>query len=120
MNKDKWRRQEQASRSFLYSFFVMVSLAAIIMILMFVIPTCAPAASGTFSWLPANDEGLTKGYEVLWGSATRDYDTVSTAAMPEVVDGRHYHTINNLPEGIPLFFAAIAYDDSGDTIVKSD
>ena len=78
------------------------------------------AASGTFSWIPNEDEGTTKGYEVLWGHSTRDYTTVSPAGMPEIIEGRQQHTVHNLPEGVPLFFAANAYEDDGDTIVKSD
>ena len=91
-----------------------------IILLVLLVAGNAYAASGALSWIPNDDGGITKGYEVLWGHEPRNYTTVSPAGMPELVDGRHFHTVHNLPEGEPLFFAAIAYDDSGDTIVKSD
>lgn len=75
-------------------------------------------SSVNFSWLPNTDSA--NGYAVHYGVVSGNYTEVSDAGFPEPIDGRIHHTVNNIPEGQILSFAATAYDDSSGTLIESD
>jgi hypothetical protein len=69
-------------------------------------PFAAVGANVTLSWNPSSNE-LVTGYNIYYGTASGDYsDRVSTGNTTSV-------TLSNLVEGTTYFFAATAYDASG-------
>ena len=92
----------------------------LILIFLLSLSNLAQAATATFSWLPNDDDA--EGYKVLWGYSTRDYVNTSEAGFPTPIDGRIYHTILDIPEGVVLYFAAIADKGSEgeEGYIKSD
>ena len=79
----------------------------LLVILILVLPVFAHATNLKFSWEPNTDS--TEGYKVLYGTASRTYTEISEAGFPDPIDGRIYHTVEDVPEGITYFFDAIAY-----------
>ena len=45
---------------------------------------------------------------------------IQDAGFPDPVDGRINGSMVNVPEGQTVYFAATAYDDSGEEVLESD
>lgn len=70
-------------------------------------------AEATFSWLPNSETNLA-GYKIHYGTAPGVYDSEFDVGLPATnSDGRVYGTVQGLPTGETLYFAATAYDDDG-------
>ncbi|MBV5327446.1 MAG: fibronectin type III domain-containing protein [Chlorobium sp.] len=70
------------------------------------------AAECTFSWLP-NTESNLAGYKIHYGTASKSYPITIDIGKPALVDGRVTATVSNLNNGVTYYFAATAYDTTG-------
>ncbi|MBU0910104.1 MAG: DUF2202 domain-containing protein [Proteobacteria bacterium] len=66
----------------------------------------------SFSWTPNTDASLA-GYKIYYGSESRNYNVTIDVGNPAIIDGKVTYTVQNLPEGNTLYFAATAYDNDG-------
>ncbi len=97
--------------------FLLRFLCTLLFICSFSAPTLA--AEATFSWLPNSETNLT-GYNIYYGTSSRNYTDVIDAGLPTPVNGRIQTTVNNLEEGTTYYFAATAYDSNGNESGYSD
>ncbi len=76
--------------------------------LLLITALAAHGAEATFSWT-ANTEPTLSGYNIHYGTSSRNYSFVVDAGLPEAVDGWIVHSVDGLQEGITYYFAATAY-----------
>ena len=85
------------AQTFIFSIFLLLITAL-----------AAHGAEATFSWT-ANTEPTLSGYNIHYGTSSRNYSSVIDAGLPEAVDGWIVHSVDGLQEGITYYFAATAY-----------
>ena len=83
----------------LYSFYILA-----IYIIFGILP--ATAGDVSLAWDPSTSEGVT-GYHIYVGTASGSYDRTDDAGNVTT------YTVNNLEPGYTYYFAATAYDESG-------
>ena len=82
------------------------------------VSTSVFAATVNFSWLPNQD--MATGYNLHYGLEPGVYIMIQDAGFPDPVDGRINGSMINVPESQTVYFAATAYDDSGEEVLESD
>ena len=75
----------------------------------FIIVSLAHAAEVQLAWTPNSETNLA-GYNVYYGTASRDYTEVTDVGNPEAVDNQIIVTLTGFSPGITYYFAATAYD----------
>ena len=90
----------------------------ILFCLVFFVSAVQATEDANFSWLP-NQETNLAGYEIHYGTASRNYTTIVEVGNPAPVDGRIHGQVAgaNLTDGTTYYFAAIAKDTND---LKSD
>jgi hypothetical protein len=89
-------------------------IAPMLMLCCTVVSLQAAEAEVGFSWL-SNDEPTLSGYKIHYGTTSQNYTFVIDVGLPEIVEGRVKTKIGALQEGQVYYFAATAYDDSGES-----
>jgi VCBS repeat-containing protein len=92
---------------------ILLTFASVLLISLIYWPLGAYSAQVTLAWDATTDAGLA-GYKVYYGASSGDY-----AAGTDVGNQTSY-TVQGLQEGETYYFAATAYDDSGNESDYSD
>lgn len=68
----------------------------------------AHAADLNFEWTP-NTEAIT-GYKIHYGTESGNYTEVVDVGLPATTDGKVRGTVLGIPENVPYYFSATAYN----------
>jgi hypothetical protein len=87
--------------------FLGLAFAAVAILMLFAAPFSTFASQVTLAWDPSSEPDRVAGYKIYYGTSSRNY------GFTYDVGNTNSYTLSNLEAGRPYYFAATAYDASG-------